>query len=169
MNKTQKTGFQWPRIVLLGSTLGQLFTRSIPSGLGQLTIGPALWYRTIHCFCLTGPLRLPSLLHLYPPGGLSWRRTLKNSSVCTSAVYAIGRGGFIPHRYECIERWNCRWISSHWSRSRPRNIRWIRRRRNRPSTPEAEGKIRGILLLSFAFMDFLCIYIPDRENCVETR
>ena len=43
-------------------------------------------------------------------------------------------------------------------RSATGNSSWLRHRRDYSPAPEAEGKIRGVLLLSFAFMESLCIY-----------
>ncbi len=83
---------------------------------------------------------------------------LKIDQECTNAGQHNSRRRFIPDRYECTERWDCGWTRSHWPRAWTGNSCWIRRRGYSPSTPEAEGKIRGVLLLSFAFMESLCIY-----------
>ncbi len=140
MKKTRKLGSRY----LPMEQFWPLLDLPLPDGL-VLLLYPAFWDRANSCCTL-------------PLSGLPVCGSLKNMVLCTSVGYVIGLGGFIPHRYECTERRNCRWTSSHWSRSRAGNSRWIRRRRYCPSTPEAEGKIRGVLLLSFAFMESLCIY-----------
>jgi hypothetical protein len=127
---------------------------------------PVIWFFIswfLPTFVHFSPL-MPSLLSTSSPPAHPIFRCflfaghLKNRVECTNAGQHYSRRRFIPDRYEGTERWDCGWTRSHWPRSWTGNSCWIRRRGYSPSTPEAEGKIRGVLLLSFAFMESLCIY-----------